>query len=151
MTVRTAQYGPLSIAYDHRVLEPRPWTAAQSRWISALLERHRPARCSKLCSGAGHIGLLAVLDHASHADDGRPRPGGLLLRGAERRGGRDGRPRDRAVRGHARGVAARERYAAIVADPPWVTTAEVGAYPEDPDWPSTAARPGSTWSAPAST
>ena len=63
MTVRTAEYGPLSIAYDHRVLEPRPWTAAQSRWVSALLESAPPGPVLEICSGAGHIGLLAVHEH----------------------------------------------------------------------------------------
>ena len=30
-------FGELTIAYDHRVLEPRLWTVAQSRWVSDLL------------------------------------------------------------------------------------------------------------------
>ena len=151
MTVRTAQYGPLSIAYDHRVLEPRPWTAAQSRWVSALLESAPAGPVLEICSGAGHIGLLAVHEH--------PRPlvmvdvDPVACSFAERNAAAAGMADRVTVRcGDMHEVLdPTERYAAIVADPPWVTTAEVGRLPGG----SAAGHrrwrePGSTWSAPAS-
>ena len=55
----------LEISYDQRVLEPRPWTAAQSRWASSLFRVLPPGPVLELCAGAGHIGLLAVRDHAT--------------------------------------------------------------------------------------
>ena len=50
----------LRIEYDDRVLAPRPWTAAQSRWAAELIRMAPPGPVLELCSGAGHIGLLAV-------------------------------------------------------------------------------------------
>lgn len=132
MTVRTAQYGPLSIAYDHRVLEPRPWTAAQSRWVSALLETAPTGPVLELCSGAGHIGLLAVLDHRRTLTMVDLDPVACAF--AEQNAAAAGMADRVTVRcGDMHEVLApEERYAAIVADPPWVTSAEVGTYPEDP-------------------
>ncbi len=132
MTGRTAQYGPLSIAYDHRVLEPRPWTAAQSRWVSALLESAPPGPVLEICSGAGHIGLLAVHEHTRPLVmvDVDPVACSFAERNAETAGMAD-RVTVRCGDMHEV-LDPSERYAAIVADPPWVTTAEIGAYPEDP-------------------
>src|SRR3954470_22156804 len=53
-------FGDLPIEYDDRVLEPRAWTALQAEWAADLLEEAPPGPVLELCSGAGHIGLLAV-------------------------------------------------------------------------------------------
>ena len=54
-------FGHLPIAFDERVLRPRPWTVAQSRWAAELLhDRPAPSAVLELCAGAGHIGLLAL-------------------------------------------------------------------------------------------
>ena len=45
-------FGGLRIAFDDRVLRPRPWTAAQSQWAGELLPDFRPDRFWSLCSGA---------------------------------------------------------------------------------------------------
>jgi methylase of polypeptide subunit release factors len=132
VTVRTAEYGPLSIAYDQRVLEPRPWTTAQSRWVSTLLESAPPGPVLEICCGAGHIGLLAVHEHARPLVMVDVDP--VACSFAERNAA-DADMADRVtVRcGDMHEVLApEERYAAIVADPPWVTTAEVGRFPDDP-------------------
>ena len=58
---RSMVFGHLPITYDERVLRPRPWTVAQSRWAAELLRSVRePAVMLELCAGAGHIGLLAL-------------------------------------------------------------------------------------------
>ena len=45
MTARPLEhldFGHLRIAFDDRVLRPRPWTVAQSEWVSGLLEDAPP-------------------------------------------------------------------------------------------------------------
>jgi methylase of polypeptide subunit release factors len=132
VTPRTKRYGPLTIAYDHRVLEPRPWTSAQSRWVSGLLEEAPPGPVLELCSGAGHIGLLAVLDHRRTLTmvDLDPVACSFAELNAEAAGMAD-RVTVRCGDMHAV-LAPEERYVAVVADPPWVTTAGIGAFPDDP-------------------
>ncbi len=131
-TPRSLAYGPLTIAYDHRVLEPRAWTAAQSRWVSRLLPSAPAGPVLEICSGAGHIGLLAVHEHRRSLVmvDLDPVACTFAEANAEAAGMTD----RVSVRCGDMGEVLRpgERYAAIVADPPWVTTAEVGTYPEDP-------------------
>ena len=57
---RFVDFGGLRIEYDARVLAPRAWTAAQSRWAAELIRTAPPGPVLELCAGAGHIGLLAV-------------------------------------------------------------------------------------------
>ncbi|MDN6412130.1 MAG: methyltransferase, partial [Yaniella sp.] len=59
-------FAGLIISYDHRVLEPRPWTEAQSSWAAELLAQAPAGPVLELCAGVGHIGLAAVQD--SHRD-----------------------------------------------------------------------------------
>lgn len=131
-SVQTIAYGPLTIAYDHRVLEPRPWTVAQSHWVSRLLHDAPPGPVLEVCSGAGHIGLLAVHDHARPLTmvdldpvacwfaEVNAEAAGMADRVAVRCGRMD------------EVLDPEERFVAIIADPPWVTTAEIGRFPEDP-------------------
>ncbi|MGM7668541.1 methyltransferase [Microbacterium sp. A93] len=122
----------LDITYDHRVLEPRPWTEAQSTWAAELLPTAPVGPVLELCAGAGHIGLGAVkdTDRALVMVDVNPAAEELSLQNAA-----------------ANGLAARidfrlgrmeevldagERFAVIVADPPWVRSDETSRFPEDP-------------------
>ena len=57
---RVETLGGLDIAYDGRVLRPRAWTAAQSEWAADLLAVAPDGPVLELCTGAGHIGLLAI-------------------------------------------------------------------------------------------
>jgi release factor glutamine methyltransferase len=120
----------LRIEYDDRVLEPRPWTAQQSRWAAELIGSAPPGPVLELCAGAGHIGLLAVTlaprplvcvdadstacaylrSNAAHAE----------VRVDVREGRMDEVLRDD------------ERFALVIADPPWVSSGEVVRYPDDP-------------------
>ena len=125
-------FGPLRIAYDDRVLRPRPWTAAQSEWAAECCSTAPPGPVLELCAGAG----------PDRAAGGRRRPrrlvcvdlnpvacayarsnaaaAGLADRVEVREGAMDEVLRPR------------ERFALVIADPPWVRRAEVGRYPEDP-------------------
>ena len=125
-------FGPLSIAFDDRVLRPREWTAAQSAWATDLMATAPDGPVLELCSGAGHIGLLAVLrsarplvcvDASSVACD-YARANAAAAGIADRVEIREGRLED-AVRDD-------ERFPVVIADPPWVPAAETGQFPEDP-------------------
>ncbi|ANH38048.1 Release factor glutamine methyltransferase [Nocardioides dokdonensis FR1436] len=131
-TLQRMPFGPLEIAYDDQVLEPRPWTQAQSRWARELLDHAPDGRVLELCAGVGHIGLLAV-----HGTDRRLCCLDLSARACEllaanvvtnrmgdqvevRQGDLADLPRDT------------ERFALVVADPPWVPSADIGRFPQDP-------------------
>jgi methylase of polypeptide subunit release factors len=126
------RFGDLTISYDDRVLEPRPWTAAQSRWVSDLLADAPDGPVLEVCTGAGHIGLLAL--HAHDRDlvlvDLDEAACGFARANAEAAGMGD-RVTVRCGR-MDEVVANGEWYAAIIADPPWVSTAEVERFPDDP-------------------
>jgi methylase of polypeptide subunit release factors len=119
----------LRIEYDARVLAPRPWTAAQSHWAAELIRTAPPGPVLELCAGAGHIGLLAVslAPRPLVCVDNDAVACGFLRRNALAAGipvdVREG-PMDE--------VLDDERFAVIVADPPWVRTSDVGRFPEDP-------------------
>jgi release factor glutamine methyltransferase len=120
----------LRIEYDARVLAPRAWTAAQSHWTADLIRTAPPGPVLELCSGAGHIGLLAVslAPRPLVCVDSDAVACGFLRRNAALAGiavdVREG-PMDAVLDDH-------EKFAVIVADPPWVRTSDVGRYPEDP-------------------
>jgi release factor glutamine methyltransferase len=129
-TSRSVDFQGLQIEYDDRVLTPRAWTAAQSLWAADLISTAPPGAVLELCSGAGHIGLLAVAlaPRRLVCVDADPVACGYLRRNAGRAGirvdVREG-PMDEAL-------VSDERFAVIIADPPWVPTADVSRYPEDP-------------------
>lgn len=128
----TVEFGALRIAYDDRVLRPRPWTAAQSRWGAELLRAGPAGAVLELCCGAGQIGLLAIAQE--------PRP---LVCVDLNPVACDFTRRNAAAAGVAELVEVREgpidevlrpedRFALVLADPPWVRRCETGAFPEDP-------------------
>jgi len=129
---RSAPFGDLLIDYDARVLEPRPWTAAQSRWASELLRKAPAGPVLELCAGAGHIGLLAIRHEPRPmvAVDLSPIACDYARANADRAGladlveVREG-SMDEVLR-------ADERFALVIADPPWVPREETLRYPEDP-------------------
>ena len=129
---QAVEIGGLSFGYDERVLEPRPWTAGQSAWAAELLHDLPLGPVLELCSGAGHIGLLAVRSHdrrlvqvdASEAACEFARlnaeNAGLADRVVVRCG-----PMQEAVLPD-------ERFPLVLADPPWVPTSDVEDFPDDP-------------------
>jgi release factor glutamine methyltransferase len=129
---RTVDVDGLSIAYDERVLEPRPWTAAQSAWAAELLDGLPLGPVLELCSGAGHIGLLAVrsLDRRLVQVDADVTACDFARHNAEHAGLAD-RVVVRCGPMHE-AVLPDERFPMVLADPPWVPTAEVAKFPDDP-------------------
>ncbi|HET7303685.1 MAG TPA: methyltransferase [Segeticoccus sp.] len=125
-------FAGLRIRFDERVLRPRPWTAAQSRWATELLATAPGGAVLELCTGAGQLGLLAVADTdrrlvAVDADPVAVRfardnaaAAGLRTRVEVREGQLD------------RVLAPDEEFAMVLADPPWVRHAAVRRFPEDP-------------------
>lgn len=130
--VRTATFGELSIRFDDRVLRPRDWTVAQSTWAAELGPELPEGALLELCAGAGHIGLLALaaLRRPLVAVDLNPVACHYLRLNARAAGladlveVREGRIDE--VLGPA------ERFALVIADPPWVRRAETRTFPEDP-------------------
>ena len=114
------------------MLRPRPWTAAQSEWAAEMLVDAPPGPVLELCAGAGQIGLLAVAgsDRRLVCVDVNPaacdyartnaRVAGLADRVEVREG-----PMGEVLRDS-------ERFALVIADPPWVRRHEVDRFPEDP-------------------
>lgn len=126
------EFGPLSIQFDSRVLRPRRWTTAQSAWASALLRTAPEGPVLELCAGVGHIGLLAMVGQSrplvlvdsssiacDHAAANVERAG--LSCPVEIRCGR-----------MEEQIADDEQFALIIADPPWVPSADTGDHADDP-------------------
>ncbi|PZF80308.1 methyltransferase [Jiangella anatolica] len=127
-------FGSLSIAFDATVLRPRPWTVHQARWAAELIRAAPPGPVLELCAGAGQIGLLAVAGSDRHLVQVDADPAACRFAGVN--AARSGRSRRGRVEVRRAGVddALRpgERFALILADPPWVPSDAVGRFPDDP-------------------
>ncbi|MET3961501.1 methylase of polypeptide subunit release factors [Marmoricola sp. OAE513] len=130
--VRIVQFGPLRISYDQRVLEPRPWTALQSRWANQLIGTAAPGPVLELCSGAGQIGLLAVhgTDRRLVAVDANPVASAFHRINARAAGLEDQVEVRTSYLTDA--CAEDELFPMILADPPWVLRSQVDRFPDDP-------------------
>ena len=130
ITPQAVDFEGLRIEYDEHVLAPRPWTAAQSHWAAELIRMAPPGPVLEVCSGAGHIGLLAVTlaPRSLVCVDADPAACSYLRRNAAAARlpvvVREGRM-DEVLHQE-------ERFAVIIADPPWVATNDVARFPEDP-------------------
>lgn len=125
-------FGPLAIAFDDRVLRPRPWTAAQSQWAAELLRTLPDGPVLELCTGAGHIGLLAVAlePRPLVCVDVDPVACDFARRNAATAGLHElVEVRQRRIDDAAR---ADEQFALVIADPPWVRAGDTDRFPEDP-------------------
>ena len=129
-------FGHLPITFDERVLRPRPWTVAHSRWSAELLRSvEGPAMALELCAGAGHIGLLTLamadaLPVRLVTVDVNPAACEYNRRNAENAG-----LGERVDVRHGRidaVLAPDERFDLVIADPPWVPQSDTALYPDDP-------------------
>src|SRR5687767_5300925 len=125
-------FGRLRIAFDDRVLRPRPWTTAQSAWAAELLASVPDGPVLELCAGAGHIGLLAVVDSGRRlvCVDANPVACEFARANAEAAGVADSVEVRQARLQDA--LAPDEVFPLVIADPPWVPRAETSRFPEDP-------------------
>lgn len=129
---RTLRFGPVEIAYDDRVLVPRPWTLAQSRWAAELAAHAEPGPILELCCGAGHIGLAAAVEvgRAIVQVDADPVAAAYARANAASAGWSERTevrcaPLDAALEPG-------ERFPIVIADPPYLRRREIGRYPDDP-------------------
>ena len=130
--VRRTTFGGLAIAYDESVLEPRPWTTAQSQWAAELLRGAPGGPVLELCSGAGQIGLLAVVLTPRSLVQVDKNPAACAF--ARANAVAAGTVLDvEVVEGAIDGVLSPgARFAGVIADPPWVPSDETTRFPEDP-------------------
>ncbi len=135
-TIRTrskqVRYGPLAIEYDERVLRPRRWTTHQARWGAELLACAPAGPVLELCAGAGQIGLLTVGATTRHlvCVDVDPVACEFARRNADANGMRN--RVDVRCGDLAEVLQPEERFAFVVADPPYLGPEDVARYPEDP-------------------
>jgi methylase of polypeptide subunit release factors len=128
---RCCGFGPLTVEFDERVLAPRPWTIVQSERAASRLEHAADGVIVELHCGAGHIGqataaltgrrLIQVDNSAASCEwavrnAGRNRVDATVIRAAV-----EASPL-RAGRG-----------ALVLADPPYVRSADTHRYPDDPE------------------
>ncbi|RYJ06647.1 MAG: methyltransferase [Actinomycetales bacterium] len=125
-------FGPIDVVFDEHVLVPRPWTLAQSAWGTELLGTLPEGRVLELCSGAGQIGLAAVVGTARaivQVDRSEAACGY-----ARRNAAAAGVEADVRCGSMDEALADGEQFILVVADPPWVPSTDVPGFPEDPVW-----------------
>lgn len=129
---RSLNFRGLSISFDDHVLEPRPWTEAQSAWAAELLVEAPAGSVLELCAGAGHIGLGAVRDSQRHLVMVDLNPAAQQFAAANAAANSMAHRSEFRTAELDHALEAAERFALIVADPPWVPTTDTGRFPEDP-------------------
>lgn len=126
------RFGPIDVHYDARVLVPRPWTLAQSTWAATLAATLPSGPILELCAGAGHIGLAAAVlaDRDVVQVELDPVAVGFARENAERAGW--GARTDVRVSSMVDALRAHERFRLVIADPPYLPSAALATWPEDP-------------------
>lgn len=128
---RSVTFGALTISYDDRVLAPRAWTQTQALWAQDLLAVVPPGPVLELCSGVGHLGLLAVhgTDRRLVCVDVDPVACAYVARNAAAAGRTELVDVQNVPLGE---FDSDEVFSLVVADPPWVRTDLVACFPADP-------------------
>ena len=123
-------FGDLLIHWDRRVLQPRLWTTAQSYWAAALSPQCPDGPILELFCGAGQIGLLAanLTGRSLVQVDQDPAAASFARRNAEAAG----LTSDVRIGSVADALGPDERFGLVIIDPPWVPTADVRRFPDDP-------------------
>jgi methylase of polypeptide subunit release factors len=131
VTVGTMTFGPVEIAYDAGVLEPRPWTLEQARWAVEVSSAVPDGPVLELCCGAGQIGLVVGVETGRplvQVDDDEDACGF-----ARRNADVAGIATDVRCAPIETAVAAGERFPIVIADPPYIPSGETAALADDPD------------------
>lgn len=130
MSERTIDFGGMTISYDDDVLEPRPWTLAQSRWAAELLADLPDGPVLELCAGAGQIGLAVgrATGRSLVQVDVEPR----ACDHARRNAAAAGVTVDVRCADLDEAVGEHERFPLVLADPPYIPADAVHELPDDP-------------------
>ena len=132
-SVQATWFGDAEIRYDDTVLAPRAWTIAQVEWAVALQRELPDGPVLDLCSGAGHSGIaLALRTGRRVVLVDASEPACAFARRNVHRAGLSGLIQIRCA-SMRRALAPDERFPLIVADPPYIPSAEVTAFREDPE------------------
>lgn len=130
MSTQSCTFGPLRVEFDDEVLAPRPWTLLQSALAARLLAAAPPGPIVEVHCGAGHIG------QATAVWSGRPL---VQLDDAaascawSAHNAHANAVASTVVRGDVTAAPLRDGTCALLlADPPYVPSAETGRYSEDP-------------------
>lgn len=119
-----------TIQYDARVLEPRDWTVAQAAWVATLADDAPPGAILELCSGAGHLGIVAARDSGRPLVQVDANP--VACRYAAHNAQAAGVVADVRCERMDEAAISRRSFPLVLADPPWVRRTEIGRFPEDP-------------------
>lgn len=130
LSLKTATFGDFEISYDSRVLEPRLWTRLQSEWAAELSLAVPQGPILELCAGAGHIGLLAATLSGRPLVQIEADPVAASFATANAmRAGMSVEVRNVTI---ANALQPAERFPLILADPPYLPTPDIDAFPADP-------------------
>jgi methylase of polypeptide subunit release factors len=123
------RFGPVEVAFDDSVLRPRPWTLAQSEWAAELAGGDVMLEVG---CGAGQIGLAAAALAGSRLVQVDRDP--AACRWASVNAAANGYAELVEQRCGTAGevLAAGDLFRVVIADPPYVPSADVYLYPEDP-------------------
>lgn len=132
MDASVCRFGPLLVDYDQGVLAPREWTLLQSGWAASLATGAPAGPILELCAGAGHIGLAAAV--LAHRDLVQVEADSVAAHCARRNAERAGWSARTEIRVERLQSAIRpnERFPIVIADPPYLPSADVSRWPEDP-------------------
>lgn len=133
---REVAFGGLRVLYDHTVLAPRAWTLVQSAWAAALAPTLPEGRVLELCAGVGHIGQEVAhrSDRSVLQIDSDPRACHFAALNAARNHLAD-RVEVRCT--DLSDLAGGERFPLILADPPYLRTADLDTTDGEDDPPHT--------------
>jgi release factor glutamine methyltransferase len=129
---RSQVFGPLVIRYDERVLTPRPWTLMQSLWAAELAAQAPTGPILELCAGAGQIGLAAATLTGRGLVQVEADPVAAAYARINAAAARRDPPVEVRNARIQTALAAGERFPIILADPPYLLTADVPHWPDDP-------------------
>ncbi|KAA1418430.1 methyltransferase [Mumia zhuanghuii] len=125
-------FGHLTIAYDGSVLSPRPWTVRQSELAVEVGARSPVGPVLELFAGAGQIGLLAASQMQRDLVQVDVNPDACAFASANAQAARLDVAVDVRCGAPESVLDETERFPLIIADPPWVPSAEIARFPKDP-------------------
>lgn len=131
-SLRMTVVGGFEITYDLDVLEPRPWTAIQGEWAAELAEQLSAGPLLEVCSGAGHIGLIAAQRSGRSLVQVDADPKACVYARANAAAADLAHRVDVRCGSIGDVAASGERFPLVIADPPYIATSAVSTFPNDP-------------------